>query len=98
MRKREGMNIFRTAVRCCLSNNKKRDKIPSKEILFERKDLIIDYWHTIKNAQSDRFFNEIQIALLGNHSINNWEQTAFTQLVNTSKYLIETRGYEEWKI
>ena len=26
VRKREGRNIFRTAVRCCLSNNKKRDK------------------------------------------------------------------------
>lgn len=79
-------------------NNKKRDKIPSKEILVKQKELIIDYWETIQKAQQIRFLNEMQITLLGNKSIINWQNNAFNQLINTSKYLIETRGYEEWKI
>lgn len=79
-------------------NNKKRDKIPSKEILNKQKDLIVDYWETIQKAKQQRFLNEMQITLLGNNSIANWQNNAFNQLVNTSKYLIETRGYEEWKM
>jgi len=79
-------------------NNKKRDKIPSKEILTKQKDLIVNYWETIQKAQQQRFLNEMQITLLGNNSTANWQNNALNQLVNTSKYLIETRGYEEWKM
>ena len=79
-------------------NNNKRDKIPSSELIIKRKDLIIHYWEIILNAQEERFYQEIQISLLGNHSNLNWQNTAFQQLLNTSKYLIETRGYQQWNI
>lgn len=79
-------------------NNKKRDKIPSSTIIAKRKDIIIHYWELIHKKQQEKFLDEIQISLLGNHSKNNWQNKAFNQLLSTSKYLIETRGYEEWKI
>ena len=79
-------------------NNKKRDKIPSSTIITKRKDIIIHYWELIHQKQQEKFLNEIQISLLGKHSKSNWQKSAFNQLINTSKYLIETRGYEEWKI
>jgi hypothetical protein len=79
-------------------NSKKRDKIPSAELITNQKDIIIHYWEIIHRAQEQRFLQEIQVTLLGTNSVKNWQNTAFKQLINTSKYLIETRGYEPWKI
>lgn len=79
-------------------NNNKRDKIPSVELITQQKDIIIHYWEIIHNAKEQRFLEEVQITLLGKKPINNWQNTAFEQLLNTSKYLIETRGFEKWEI
>lgn len=79
-------------------NNNKRDKIPSGGIITKQKDIIIHYWEIIHKAQEERFLEEVQITLLGKKAINNWQNTAFEQLKNTSKYLIETRGYEKWDL
>ena len=79
-------------------NSNKRDKIPSSELITKRKDAIIHYWEIIKNNEEQRFLEELQITLLGNNQPNNWQNIAFEQLLNTSKYLIETRGYEQWNI
>ena len=79
-------------------NNNKRDKIPSVDLISKRKDIIIHYWEIIHKAQEQRFLEEIQITLLGNNPMKNWQDSAFKQLLNTSKYLIETRGYEKWEL
>jgi hypothetical protein len=78
-------------------NNSKRDKIPATSLLVKQKEPIIHYWETICSAQPQRFQQEIQITLLGKEDKKNWQHTAFKQLLNTSKYLIETRGYTEWR-
>ena len=64
-------------------NNNKRDKIPSVDLITKRKDIIIHYWEIIHNAQEQRFREEVQITLLGNNSIKNWQDTAFKQLLNS---------------
>ena len=79
-------------------NNKKRDKIPSSELITKQKEVIIHYWEIIHNAEEQRFLEEIQITLLGNSLTSNWQNNAFNQLLRTSKYFIETRGYEPWNI
>ncbi len=79
-------------------NNSKRDKIPAANLLLKQKQPIIHYWETIYSAQPQRFLQEIEVSLLGNKGSSNWQQTAFTQLLDTSKYLIETRGFTEWKL
>lgn len=81
-----------------LINSKKRDKIPSSELIIKQKEIIIHYWELINRAQEQRFLQEIQVNLLGKNSIDNWQNNAFNQLLNTSKYLVETRGYDPWNI
>jgi hypothetical protein len=78
-------------------NNQKRDKIPSPEIIEKQKDLITDYWEIIFESQSKRFQKEIQVALLGNHSFDSWKSNGILQLQNSCNYLIENRGFSEWK-
>lgn len=79
-------------------NNQKRDKIPRPEIIERQKNLIIDYWGIIYEYHSNRFQKEIQVALLGNHSFDSWNNSGISQLKNSCNYLIENRGFEGWKI
>lgn len=79
-------------------NNKKRDKIPTPEIIERQKELILNYWGVIFENQSKRFQKEIQVALLGNLSFDSWKNTGITQLQNSCNYLIEKRGFEGWEI
>jgi len=79
-------------------NNNKRDKIPSPDLIKKQSDLILNYWSILNNVQSKRFQKEIKIALLGGHHISTWKDKAILQLQQSCNYLIENRGFEEWKI
>jgi hypothetical protein len=81
-----------------ITNNQKRDKIPSIDLIEKRKDLILYYWRLINEYQSQRFQKEIQITLLGNIPFSEWQKIAIKQLKHSCDYLISNRGYEEWKI
>ncbi|KAF0236950.1 MAG: hypothetical protein FD181_2366 [Prolixibacteraceae bacterium] len=80
------------------TNNQKRDKIPSIELIERRKDLIFHYWNLLNENQPHRFQKEIQVALLGNNIFSTWQDTAFKHLQRSCNYLISNRGYAEWKI
>ena len=80
------------------TNNQKRDKIPSTDLIEKRKELILHYWELINENQSQRFQKEIRVALLGNSSSAGWQNTAIKQLQSSCSYLIRNRGYNEWKI
>jgi hypothetical protein len=79
-------------------NGQKKDKIPSPEIIARQKNHILDYWQIVHEHQSNRFQKEMQVALLGNHSFDNWRKKGIEQLQNRCSYLIENRGFEEWNI
>lgn len=80
------------------TNNHKRDKIPSADLIEKRKGLILHYWELMNENQSQRFQKEIQVALLGNNPFSSWQQSAITQLQSSCNYLISNRGYEKWNI
>jgi hypothetical protein len=79
-------------------NSEKRDKIPTPEIIERQKELILNYWEIIFENQSKRFQKEVQVSLLGNNSFDTWKKMGILQLQNSCNYLIENRGFEEWKI
>lgn len=79
-------------------NNQKRDKIPSPDLIEKQKDLILHYWEMINETQSQRFKKEMQVALLGNNAFDSWKKEGIKQLQSSCNYLIDNRGYEEWKI
>jgi CRISPR/Cas system Type II protein with McrA/HNH and RuvC-like nuclease domain len=80
-----------------INRNSKKDKIPSPRLIERQKDLILDYWNIIFKEQSNRFQKEIQIALLGNYHFSVWKEKGIEQLQQRCNYLIENRGFEEWK-
>ncbi|GAB1370197.1 hypothetical protein MASR1M45_02560 [Candidatus Kapaibacterium sp.] len=79
-------------------NNQKKDKIPSPDLIEKQKDLILHYWGIINNYQQDRFVQEMKLSLLGFSNILNWKNESIFQLKNICYNLINTRGYEEWKL
>lgn len=81
-----------------INRNNKKDKIPSPLLVERQKDIILDYWNIIYQEQTERFRKEIQIALLGNHPFTTWKENGISQLKDSCNYLIENRGFEEWKI
>lgn len=79
-------------------NNKKRDKIPSVNLLEKRKEYVFYYWELINKEQPQRFQKELKVSLLGNNAFSNWKKSAFIHLKDSCKYLIDKRGYTEWNI
>ena len=80
------------------TNNHKRDKIPSAELIEKRKDQIYYYWNLLNEKQPIRFQKEIQVTLLGNNSPDEWQSSAIHHLQDTCNYLISKRGFQEWRI
>ncbi len=79
-------------------NNRKRDKIPSLELLDMRKERIISYWQFIWETEQTGFEKELNVNLITRQDFNqsNWENLAFQSLKEKCRYLIETRGFEEF--
>ena len=79
-------------------NNNKSDKIPSKNLIESRKDSIFSYWDLLLESNSKRFQSEIEVTLLGHEFNQNWRRESINKLKDTCSYLINERGYEEWKL
>jgi hypothetical protein len=81
-------------------NSDKNDRIPGVELLDKSKDRIIGYWKYISESEPEIFTRELSVSLINNRLMdqNNWENSAFIALKEKSRYLIETRGFEEFNL
>ena len=80
------------------TNNNKRDKIPSSNLIKKQSDLIKHYWQLIDEKQPVRFQKEIRHSLVGDINTTDLHFVALEQLQKKCDYLISERGYEEWRI
>jgi len=80
------------------TNNLKRDKIPSAELIEKRKDQIFYYWNLLNEKLPVRFQKEIQVSLLGKSISNEWQSASIIHLQDTCNYLISKRGFNEWRM
>lgn len=81
-------------------NGRKDNKIPSIELLNKRKDSIISYWTLIRKTEKIIFDKELSISLVTWEKLNqhNWELVAFESLQDKCRYLIKTRGFQEFNL
>lgn len=77
-------------------NNSKRDKIPTPELIYKRRESILEYWSIINDSQSPRFTKEIKVALLGRYENDTWQTKGIEQLMSTCDHLISLRGFKGW--
>ncbi len=80
------------------TNMKKRDRIPSTELLDKRRTEILNYWEIFRSHFTKRFDSEVRLALTGTIDNDDILNTAFDKLREKVEYLIELYGYVEWNI
>jgi len=80
------------------TNLKKRDYLPSPDLIKDRHDIIIDYWKKYRSDYPERFDSEIKRSLLGKSADpKDILNIALEKLMGKVDYLIQTYGYIEWK-
>jgi CRISPR/Cas system Type II protein with McrA/HNH and RuvC-like nuclease domain len=81
-------------------NIKKKDAIPTKALLSERKirDRVIGYWEKLHATFEGQFIRELNISLLGRRLTEpgNWQIHGYEGLIDMSEHLIHNRGLTPW--
>jgi SAM-dependent methyltransferase/SOS-response transcriptional repressor LexA len=80
------------------ANNEKRDKLPTYELLQQRRDGIIHCWRGLEEAFGERFRNEAQ-SLMGRQSLDQsrWEIQLFNRFVEAFETTATQRGAARWE-
>lgn len=78
-------------------NNKKRDKIVTRDTLLRSRDKMIHYWEHSHELQPLLFENEVSATLLGDtFPAGNWQSATFTALAEAVEIVALQRGVERW--
>lgn len=77
-------------------NNQKRDRLPTSQLLLQRRDRIIDYWQIYEKEAPALFRPQVRRALGSTVSVDNWEARAFAGLVENVERLAVARGIPRW--
>ena len=78
-------------------NGSKSDLIPNSSRLENRKQEIFSSWEALFTKYPHEFTRGLTVGLLGEEPKEDWKEKAFERVCAISRYLIESRGYEEWK-
>jgi len=79
-------------------NFKKRDKLPTNQLLKKRKDAVIYYWEVLMNDSHKRFsFEAEKLAGLSIKGMENWEAPLFAALVEAIEVTSLQRGCARWE-
>ena len=77
-------------------NNQKRDKIPTPELLRQRKDVIVDVWRFANRVEPKVFSFEVE-RTLGKFREASWEEELFQYLSERAAAAIYRRGETAWE-
>ena len=76
------------------ANRQKSNRLPSSELLLERKDRIIGYWEEIRSLEDSLFQREAETLLI--LPSNNWQNALFGQLAASIEMTALQRGVGRW--
>jgi len=80
-------------------NSRKSDKIPSPDLIEERKDSLIQYWNLLRSTYPEMFEREISLSLTGTPNPGpGLLDVAIERIKEKCEYLIDVRGYEAWSL
>ena len=77
-------------------NGSKSDLIPNSSRLENRKQEIFSSWEALFTKYPHEFTRGLTVGLLGEEPKEDWKEKAFERVCAISRYLIDSRGYEEW--
>ncbi|MFH2143049.1 MAG: methyltransferase domain-containing protein [Bacteroidota bacterium] len=77
-------------------NNQKSDKLPERNLILKRKEIIIHYWQISNNSFPERFKNETH-KFTGSSITSNWENQLFHSFSEAIEFTSIKRGVNRWK-
>ena len=77
-------------------NGAKRDHLPTRGLLFRRKDAIVSYWEQLRSKHPERFSNELR-NLTTPGGAENWQHAAFGNLTQAVETTAMGRGVKRWE-
>jgi len=79
------------------ANAAKSDKLPSRHLLFGRREAIIHSWEVLRFARKARFDHEAsRIAGRSQLSEESWQNDLFLSVYNAVEFTAAQRGLERW--
>lgn len=77
-------------------NNRKRDKLPTHNMLFKRKDCLLYYWDTLRNKHQNRFDIEATKIMGAPGLGENWHEILFRSIGEAIEITALQKGCERW--
>ena len=81
------------------TNSRKRDRVPSPELIRKREKSIRNYWRVLRGEYREQFDREARLSLLGLRfqlESERWEHQGVAALSSKCHYLIHERGFPFW--
>ena len=76
-----------------LNQKKKKDKIPTRELIESRAEIIVDYWQKYEKAMPQLFSSQLALSLTGKNESTIDYEYSIESLCKKSDYLIHDRGH-----
>jgi 5-methylcytosine-specific restriction endonuclease McrA len=78
-------------------NNKKSEKLPTRELLSRRRDCIISYWEALHASYAHRFDFEAARLVGKQASPGSWQESTFRTVAEAVEITAIQRGCERWQ-
>jgi len=79
------------------ANKMKRDRLPSRELLYFRKDRMVFYWEKLRDAHRIRFDKEAGNLTGTEKFSDNWQNTLFNSVSEAIEVTAIQKGCERWQ-
>jgi SAM-dependent methyltransferase len=78
-------------------NQKKRDQLPTRDLLLRRKDWIINYWNVLRSVHLHRFDHEAARIIGKEQRPGSWQNLVFQSVAEVVEVTAIQRGCERWQ-
>ncbi len=78
-------------------NSKKRDRLPTRDLLLRRKDYVLYCWEALRAAYQARFEHEACRVIGAERFPENWHARTFGSVAEAVEVTAIQRGHERWQ-
>lgn len=78
-------------------NSRKRDRLPTRDLLLRRKDYVLYCWEALRAAYQPRFEYEACRVIGTDQFPGNWQSRTFNCVAEAVEVTAIQRGHERWQ-
>lgn len=78
-------------------NGKKSDRLPTRALMFRRRECIVEYWNVLRGAHPIRFDHEAGRITGTSSKLVAWQDPTFAAVADAIEFTAIQRGCERWE-